>query len=326
MASRNALRRAGVLAVAWLTLGMWSATAAAADTVAFTIKDSRITESSGLARDSAGNRYWTVNDSGDEGMAYGVSAAGKVEGTLEFRVAPTDVEAVAMVGQRLYVADVGDNNRNRYRSEITVYYFDNPEPDNSTVTYKSWDFSYADGRHDAETLLVNSTGRMFVVTKGKSGGVYAAPAEPKTIGMNKLTKVAKAPGMVTDGVFLPGDERIALLTYTAVKVLDAKTYEEVASAKIPAQKQAESLSLSLDGKSLLVGSEGRNSKVYEMAIPGAEAATPTTGTDSDGADADADAEPALTSTQGRRGTFLALGLAAFAALVAGVVVAAARKS
>ncbi len=328
MVRKQALRRVGALALAWLGIGLWPCTSAAADTVAFTIEDSRIVESSGLARDTRADLYWTVNDSGDEGMAYGITAAGDVEGTLEFRVSPTDVEAVAMSGTRLYVGDIGDNRA--VRPEVTVFYFDNPEADDSTVTYRSWDLRYPDGKHDAETLLVNSSGRMFVVTKGAKGSVYAAPEQPSTTRVNELTKVGSAPALVTDGVFLPDDTRIALLTSSEVRILDAKTYAEVASAKIPPQDQAESLSLSLDGKSLLVGSEGRNSKVYEMAIPGAESATPTPTSDGDDQTADPEATPdpeaAASSGQGRRGTFLALGLAAFVALVAGVVVARVRQA
>lgn len=315
-------RRSGVLGLAWLSLGLGPWTAAAADTVAFTIADSRITESSGLARDTGANLYWTVNDSGDEGMAYGMTPDGKVKGTLEFRVAPVDVEAVVMSAQRLYIGDIGDNNRDR--REVTVFYFDNPAADDSTVTYRSWDLRYGDGKHDAETLLVSSDGEMFVVTKGSTGAVYAAPSKPRTVGVNELTKVGSAPAMVTDGVFLPGDARIALLTYSEVQVLDAKTYAKIASAEIPPQQQAESLSLSLDGTSLLVGSEGASSKVYEMAIPGEPPSTPGAGLDPANPDGNADSDPSADS-RGRRGTFLALGLAAFAALLAGLVVAVVRK-
>ena len=41
----------------------------------------------------------------------------------------------------------------------------------------------------------------------------------------------------------------------------------MASAPIPDQPQAESLTLSLDERSLLVGSEGKKSKVYSMPVP-----------------------------------------------------------
>jgi hypothetical protein len=44
------------------------------------------------------------------------------------------------------------------------------------------------------------------------------------------------------------------------------TYEVMTSASIPDQPQAESLTLNLNGRSLLVGSEGKRSKVYSMPV------------------------------------------------------------
>ncbi len=325
MAFQRGLRGAAVLALAWLGFGLWPAVATAEDTVAFTIQDSRIAESSGLAADPTNELYWTVNDSGDSGRAYGLTADGKVSGTLNFRVDPVDIEAVAVSADRLYLADIGDNNAER--REVTVYYFDDPKADGATVTYHSWDFRYPDEAHDAETLLVDATGRLYIVTKGSKGTVYAAPEEPSAVKVNKLTKVGTVPGLVTDGVFLPGDQQIALLTYGSVEVVDAKTYKKVATATIPKQKQAESLSLSLDSQSLLVGSEGKNSKVYSMAVPAAASASPSpssTGGEVDPGE-DPDAEADATTGLGRAGTFLAIGLAAVVAVVAGVVVALVRK-
>lgn len=326
MAWRQSLTGAGALTLAFAVAGVWPVTAAAADTIAFTMTDQRIVESSGLARDTSANIYWTVNDSGDTGVAYGITPTGKVSGTLKFRAQPQDVEAIAEVNDRLYLGDIGDNVANR--GQIAVFYFDNPRANGLTVTYKSWDFRYPDGAHDAETLLVNSAGRLFIVTKDTEGAIYAAPDNPQTNGVNRLTKVGEAPAAVTDGVFLPGDQQIALLRVGSVDVIDAKTYQTVATAAVPMQPQAESLAVSLDGKSLLVGSEGKKSKVYAVPVPGSETTSPSPGSSapSDGQndvpDDDADAD----SGSGRQGTFLAVGLAAFAAVVAGVVVGFARRS
>src|SRR5215213_71655 len=96
--------------------------AGAEDTVAFTIKDARITKSSGLAVDPATNLYWTVNDSGNRGVAYGLGLDGTVQGTLNFRAQPRDVEAVAIHEDRLYIADIGD--KNGQRSFVRVYFFE----------------------------------------------------------------------------------------------------------------------------------------------------------------------------------------------------------
>ena len=316
-------RRLIVLLLAAVFLAILPTVAAAEDTVAFTIKDARITESSGLAVDPDGNMYWTVNDSGDRGVAYGIGLDGKVQGTLNFRAEPQDVEAVAVHGDRLYIADIGDNSRQR--DSIRVFFFKNPRANGLTVTYQAYDFRYPDRPHNAEALLVDDTGRLFVVTKGRKGAIYEAPMRPRRHGVNELERVGKAPSNVTDGTFLPGGERIALLTISSVEVIDATSYEVVASAPIPDQPQAESLTLSLDEKSLLVGSEGKKSKVYSMPVPTEATPTPTPGPSSDaGSEGDVPEEKA-NAIQNQRGTLLAIGIAAFVALVAGTVVALVRQ-
>jgi hypothetical protein len=311
--------------------------ASAATSVAFTISDPRITQSSGLARDPGSDVYWTVNRAGEEGTVYGLNPDGSTKGVVGFRAKPVDVEAVAVHGRRLYVADIGDATRKR--SSVSVYYFDSPKADNLTVPYRSYDFSYPDGPHHAKTLLINGDGRLFVVTKEAKGAVYEAPASPSHQGVNRLTRVAGAPAFVTDGVFLP-DGKIALRTYASVEVVDPSSYKTTARAATPYQKQGESLAVSLDGKSLLVGSAGKDSQVLRMAVPTRlgevpagtvtppPSSTPTpsaSSTPSSSSPAEDDEPVEDTSPQvSRAGTILALSVAAFVALVAGVVVTAKR--
>jgi hypothetical protein len=314
--------------VSVLLIGLMPSSAVAEETVAFTIKDPRIDQSSGLARDVAAGLYWTANDAGATGIAYGLTATGVVRGTLNYRPQPVDVKAVALVADRLYIGDIGDNAHTR--KFIRVYRFSRPRATGLTVTYRAYDFAYPNGSHDAETLLVNEKGQIFVVTKGKKGAIYAGPAVASRQGINQLEKVGSAPAKITDGTFLPGSKQIALRTHSAVYVLDATTYKVVASAEVPTQPQGESLAVSLDGNSLLLGSAGKQSKVYAIPVPTelaespSPSATPSTTTEpSDpGDDPDVSNDNAGES---RKGTFLALGLAALVAVVAGVVVGVIRR-
>ena len=348
---RVAAALAGVLA---LTLLGWSvALPAAAATVEFTITDPDIIESSGLATDTEAQRYWTVNDSGAAGIAYALDDRGETQGTLEFRVEPVDVEAVAFHEGRLYVADIGDNRARR--DSVTVYFFDDAAPATKPVVYKAYDFSYPDGPHDAETLLVDGDGRLFIVTKGVEGGIYAAPTSPSRQGVNELERVGDAPAFVTDGTVLP-DGRFALRTYVSVEIVDPDSYEVVARAATPAQKQGESITTTFDGKDLLVGSEGRRSKVLRMDVPtaldaaptpsasppstspspsatqtqspsatgGAASPSPSGGEDSAASEDDVPEDPGASATS-RQGTLAALGLAAAIAIVAGSVVVLIRR-
>ena len=330
MAVRQLLRStASLLLALGLAMALPMAASALAK-VAFTITDPRITESSGLATDPGAGGYWTVNDSGGGPVAYRLSTSGKVVSTLRYQADPIDVEAVAVHDGRLYIADIGDNMEER--ASVTVYYFDNARDIDGTVGYRSWDFTYPDGPHDAEALLVDQSGRLFVVTKDAEGAVYAAPRQPRRDGTNQLTKVGDAPAAVTDGTFLPDGKRIALLTYGLIVLIDAETYQPVGQVDIPVQAQPESLTVSLDKSSLLVGSEGRRSRVYAIPIPRRETASPRPSQTqaSDEPDAEPDpAEPAdeadSSAGRGRAGTLMALGMAGLVAAVAGTVVALIRK-
>jgi len=324
MRTRATLRAAGAAVLALGLATAFPVTAGAAGKVAFTIKDSRIAENSGMARDTKNKIYWTVNDSGALGVVYGVDSSGKVKGTLRYNAFPVDAEAVAWNKNRLYVGDIGDNTAKR--KTVRVYYFDDPKPDDKSRTYKAWDFRYPDGAHDAETLLVSSSGRLYIATKEPKGGLYQAPAKPSRDGVNNLKRVHDVPATLTDGVMLPGGKQIALLTYAKVLVVAAKDYKEVASADVTGVAQAEALTLGLDGTSLIVGGEGKNAKVYSMPVPGAAAtpgASPTTGSDP-GSDEDPE-DTAATPVARQRGTYLAVGLAAVVAIVAGVVVGVVRR-
>jgi len=322
---REALR---AVAASGLALGLVSVPvgAEAANRVAFTIRDSRITEASGLVRDPTNKVYWTVNDSGALGVVYAVDARGKVEGTLRYNAFPVDVEAVAWHEDRLYVGDIGDNDKKR--KTIRVYYFDDPKPDGAVRTYRAYDFRYPDGAHDAETLLVTPAGVLYVATKEAEGGLYRAPEKPSREGVNKLTRIKDVPAVLTDGLVLPGGKEIAYLTYGKVLVVNGTSGQVVASEDVTGVPQAEGMTLALDGRSLLVAGEGKNPKVYSMPVPGAAAsASPSASASaaSDPGSADDQEDTSAAPVARQRGTYLAVGLAALVAVVAGVVVGVVRR-
>jgi len=324
MRRRATLRAAGAALLALGLATSFPATAGAAGKVAFTIKDNRVAENSGMARDTRNKVYWAVNDSGALGVVYGIDSSGKVKGTLRYNAFPVDAEAVAWNKDRLYVGDIGDNDKKR--KTVRVYYFDDPKPDDKTRTYKAWDFRYPDGAHDAETLLVTPQGRLYIATKEAKGGLYRAPEKPDTDGVNKLTRVGDVPSTLTDGVYLPGGTQIAFLTYGAVLVVDARSRAEQGTADVTGVAQAEALAVGLDGTSLLVGGEGKNAKVYSMAVPGAAATPGATPTSSDPGSDDAPDDSPTAPVARQRGTYLAVGLAALVAVVAGVVAGVVRRS
>ena len=249
----------------------------------FTIRDDRVTESSGLAKaQKYEGIYWTVNDSGDSARVFGVDTTGKVKMVISFKAEVRDVEAVAVDRDgTIYIADIGDNKSNRDTIEIYTI----PEPDQlgdaENVSYHRYDFTYPDGAHDAETLLVEpGTNQLYIVTKSaKGGGIYAAPPAPSRAGTNELTKLAPAPaGLFTDGTFLPDGQRVVLRTTTGVSTVawgEAPTL--VASAKVPAAQctsvaLCESVAVGQASNTVVIGSEGENSAVYQVPVPAKQAA------------------------------------------------------
>lgn len=313
-----------VLVLALPTLGFATIVPAAADDstpavaseLAFTITDPRITESSGLARDSRNMVFWTTNDSGDSGIVYAVDPTGRTRGTLEFDAEPVDVEALAYANGNLYVADIGDNTRTR--ESIRIYVFNNPRPNQDRGDYyTAYDFVYPDRAHDAEAIVVDD-GRIYIITKGSPGVIYRAPRQLSAGSDNLLTRVGDAPAYVTDATVLPSGE-YAVRTYVSVEVLEPQLYAPVARAALPFQQQGESMTVSLSDDALLVGSEGPASPVLRVPIPTELAAAPP------GA-LNPPPSPVPTATaevQGgtnRTGTLIALGLALLVSIGAGLVV------
>ncbi|MEU8224628.1 hypothetical protein [Kribbella sp. NPDC048915] len=268
----------------------------------FTIRDDRIDESSGLAKSvKHPGIYWTVNDSGDTGRVFAVdSSTGRVKATVRFGAKVTDVEALGVDREgTLYIADIGDNKESRDQIEI----FTIPEPDELTdeanVKYHRYDFTYPDGAHDAETLLIEpGSNQLYIVTKAikGTGAIYAAPASPSYEGTNDLTKLAPAPsGVITDGTFLPDGQRVVLRTYAdIITVAWGETPNAIARGAAPLG-QGETVAVGPTDGTVLVGSEGTNAAVYQLKVPAkaaaskppATTASPKPGTAPASADSDA---------------------------------------
>ena len=281
--------------------------------LAFTITDPRVTESSGLARDTDNDVFWTINDSGDHGIAYAIGPDGRTSGTVEFNADPVDVEAIAYVDSRLFIADIGDNVAQR--ETVSVFVINSPVPGRDQGDeFTTYEFRYPDGPKDAEALLVDETGRIRIVTKAAEGGIYIAPEELDPSAPNELTRVADAPAWVTDGTVLPTGEFV-VRTYLSVEVLDRETYESKARARLPFQPQGESLAVSMADDALLIGSEGAQSRVLRVPIPStieevppAEAVPPPSPTPEP--DPNEDGISLDPSRGNRSGTLSALALAA----------------
>ncbi len=235
--------------------------------VVVTFQDEAIDESSGLV--VRGDRIYTMNDSGGGPVVYAVDRrTGETAATTTFADQdPDDLEALAP-GRRgsLWVGDTGDNRRER--GSIRVYHL-TPPREGGSVEADSFDLSYPDGPHDAETLLVRpGTQRLFVVTKRPfiGGVVYRAPRTLGADQVNRLEPVAKVSGMITDGTFLPDGDHVLLRTTGGAAVYTFPGWEKVAEFVLPLQDQGEGIAVGRDGRAYL-SSEGEHSDVLVMDLP-----------------------------------------------------------
>jgi hypothetical protein len=225
---------------------------------------------------------WTHNDSGDAARVFAVGPGGRVLATVRLAgVQARDWEAIAAGrdgrGQpALFVGDVGDN-RGTWPS-VAVYRIGEPATlRDATVPARRYRLRYPDGPRNAEALLVDpGSNRLFVASKEPvGGGLYEAPAKLRSDRVNVLHRVAAVPPLVTDGAFAPDGRTFVLRGY-----LDAYVYaasgRRIDSFSLPAQDQGESVTYTLAGRDLLVGSEGVDSPVWRVRLPAA--APPPDGT------------------------------------------------
>lgn len=272
---RSLLCAAGAAGVLWAAA---AAPAAADEPDGFTLSDSRITESSGLAASRAHpGTYWTHNDSDDGPYVYAVDgSSGRTVARITLRGigAPRDVEAVSVGPDgAVYVGDIGDNLGGTW-SHVWIYRF--PEPAklrDATVTATQFDVVYADGPRDAEALMVHpGTGRVYLASKKQGGGgaLYEGPRRLTTSGPNTFRKVAPIDLWVTDGAFSPDGTRLVMRSYFGARIYRWREGrpEDIGSVGVPMQQQGESVTFAPDGRTLLYGSEGDDSAVEPVGLSG----------------------------------------------------------
>ncbi|MED7825244.1 WD40 repeat domain-containing protein [Streptomyces chiangmaiensis] len=263
-----------------LLIGALAAPASAADSEGggssgFTIKDPRITESSGLAASRLHpGIYWTHNDSDDGPYLYAVDGrTGKTVATITLRGVgtPRDVEAVSIgPGNQIYVGDIGDNLDGSWPY---VWIYKLPEPkvlQDQTVRATQYVVKYSNGPRDAESLVVHPrTGRVYIIDKKEDGGhLYEGPAELSPTGTNVFRPVAPVDLWATDAAFSPDGRQLVVRGYFGGIAYDWNDgrMKRQGRLDVPLQQQGESVTYTADGSKLLYGSEGTDSQVQAESV------------------------------------------------------------
>jgi hypothetical protein len=196
---------------------------------------SALTELSGIAasRRNPGVIY-AHNDSGEGPVFFAMSDTGTLLGEYALSGVTTanDWKDVAVgscpAGWCIYLGDIGDNDL--VYATHTIYRVTEPVVARSgsvaraAVASDAFPFVYPDGRHNAETVLIEPTsGDLFIVTKvtGAASTVYRMP-KPTVAGaqvtlerIGELSLPASA-GLVTGGDVHPCGSRMLIRTYPTV--------------------------------------------------------------------------------------------------------------
>ncbi|MEV6835297.1 WD40 repeat domain-containing protein [Streptomyces sp. NPDC051133] len=281
-----------------LLVGACALPASAADgDQGFTIKDPRITESSGLAASHLHpGIYWTHNDSGDGPYIYAVdSRTGKTVATVTLRGigSPRDVEAISIgPHNEIYVGDTGDNYGGRWPY---VWIYRLPEPKvlkDQTVTAKQYVVKYTNGPRDAESLVVHpKTGRVYIIDKQEDGGhLYEGPATLSASGTNVFRPVAPVDLWATDAALSPDGRQLVVRGYFGGIYYDwnGGRIRREGRLDVPLQGQGEAVTYSADGTKLMYGSEGADSEVQAQDVPGTSASKSPSASGSSGSGAGMD--------------------------------------
>ncbi len=254
------------------------------------IASDRVSESSGIAvsRCQAGV-IWTQNDSGDGPFVYAINEKGDALGTWRVNGASNvDWEDIATFRDEsgrcfLYLGEIGNNELKR--TEMKIYRVPEPtvtrgsDAESETEPAVTIRFEYADGPHDAETLLVHPrSGEIFVLTKSRrdASGVYRIPAGSKPARVAKIADVsipAIPDGLLTGGDISPDGTRLVVCDYfNAYEFLlppGASGFDEIWKAKplrieLGKREIGESVGYSADGRSIFATSEGKRAPVIRV--------------------------------------------------------------
>ena len=299
--------------------------AAAEDTTFVTSRPLALT---GLAADPGRYVYWAVSEpTASEVVA--LRRDGRIAGTMTFTTKVTSVQALAYRNGVLYLADIGDPQRQR--DTIAVLRFG--EPYYGEAEPQVWRFRYADGKHDAAAFVVSSKGNVYVITRGPNPGFYRAEGQPSAGATTTLRRVANAPEGVSDAAFFPNSARLAVWADTGLHMMDGFDFSTDAIG--PIRRNGEAVAIGLEGEVIMLGRGGNQPRVIRTEVPTGKQMvslppkpTPTpapspTKSPSATAAPSADAVPPEGSDRknARTGTFTAIGGAAAAAVLAGLATA-----
>ena len=260
-----------------------------------TLKAPSIKEASGLAISSRDPGFmWIINDSGSAAEIHLVERGGRERGKIALAQAKNvdweDLVSFSMDGKAfLLVADTGDNDAKR--DHCTLYVLGEPElplpgENLSGKITAAWkiEFRYEGGPRDCEAVAVDVPQKKVLLLSKRTNPpeIHELPLMPQhalEIPITRKTGFAQVDSPADSLIpfrnqptgldISPDNSLAAVLTYYGVFLFPRKAEEDwpQAFARKPAilsphcLAQAESVAFSKDGDTVIVISEGRNSRI-----------------------------------------------------------------
>ena len=257
------------------------------------VADPSLNEISGVVTSRAHSGVlWVHEDSGAPPRFFALSTAGSVLGSFDVTGASAiDWEDVAIgPGPQagityLYLGDIGDNAA--ARPSVAVYRVPEPAVDASgppvgaqAVSGDRLTLTYPDGAHNAESLLVDTNGDLYILTKqAGSATIYFAPAGlagGSTTALTRAGTVALSGSqLLTGGEVSPAGDAIVLRTYGQALAWNRAPGTSVAAtlessrceADLHSEPQGEAVAFQPDASGLVTLSEGVNQSIGNYRAP-----------------------------------------------------------
>ena len=253
---------------------------------------------SGLAASRAQPGIVFAHNDHDRPVVYALDLQGRMHARIRLQGATaTDIEDIAVgpcgADTCVYLADVGDNAAQR--GEYGILRFKQPQvPDapgasEMTASFERFRFTYEDGSHNAESLMVGPDGALYVLTKlapGSGGSVSATgPSSVYKLDPSKLstTQVAQATKVASLTIPKSGEAALsAAAAHPCGKGFLVRTYDKVYEFQVPAgstdfekaftatptvvampdEPQSEAIDYQPSGKGFITSGEGGKAPIY----------------------------------------------------------------
>jgi hypothetical protein len=240
--------------------------------VSLRITPGAIDEVSGIAdsKANAGN-LWVEQDGGNSNDIFLLSYAGAVVKKINIKSSANRDWEDIVIGNGpapginyLYLADIGDNNR--VFSEYTIYRFEEPLATTDTVfNCTKIRFKYADGSHDAESILVDKSSKdIYIITKQDAGSRIYKLAYPQDVTItNTAAYVGSLPfNEVVSAASSPAGDELLVKTYTSLYYWKRSTNETIEQAL---QRNPTSLTYQFEPQGEAICFRNDNSGFYTLS-------------------------------------------------------------